>query len=209
MFKFDFLIRFQLNTSAMVYLFFCGTFLFVYTGSLYFYCLCLRFSHVAYCCGTGAVRSHRWFVNNITMSSDYSNTPRPKKHEMNLGGLARPAGLQWGVLGGQPAPFPSSIGLGEHCEPQWGPAARWFSWILITPDAISWLLIIIIIIIISGFIMCHIIRRCSANNDSLHQMLNRCLFSALPKVSEDQLSDAEQVSLQCSAKGIRRSVAGT
>jgi len=37
------------------------------------------------------------------------------------------------------------------------------------------------VIIISALIMCHINRRCSANNSSLHQMLNRCLFSALPK----------------------------
>ena len=36
--------------------------------------------------------------------------------------------------------------------------------------------------------MCHINRCCSANNCSLHQMLNRCLFSALPKASEDLLS---------------------
>ena len=36
--------------------------------------------------------------------------------------------------------------------------------------------------------MCHINRCCSANNGSPHQMLNRCLFSALPKASEDLLS---------------------
>jgi len=36
--------------------------------------------------------------------------------------------------------------------------------------------------------MRHINRRCSASNSSLHQMLNRCLFSALPKASEDLLS---------------------
>ena len=36
--------------------------------------------------------------------------------------------------------------------------------------------------------MRHINRRCSANNGSLHLMLNRCLFSALPKASEDLLS---------------------
>ena len=52
--------------------------------------------------------------------------------------------------------------------------------------SIRWRLLIIIII--SAYIMRHINRRCSANNGSLHQMLNRCLFSALPKVSEDLLS---------------------
>ena len=39
----------------------------------------------------------------------------------------------------------------------------------------------LIIIIISAFLMRRINRCCSANNGSLHQMLNRCLFSALPK----------------------------
>jgi len=37
--------------------------------------------------------------------------------------------------------------------------------------------------------MHHINRRCSASNSSLHQMLNRCLFSALLKVSEDLSED--------------------
>ena len=40
--------------------------------------------------------------------------------------------------------------------------------------------------------MRHINRRCSANNGSLHQMLNKCLFSALPKASEDLLSERRQ-----------------
>jgi len=40
--------------------------------------------------------------------------------------------------------------------------------------------------------MRHINRRCSASNTSLHQMLNRCLFSALPKASEDLLSVRRQ-----------------
>ena len=40
--------------------------------------------------------------------------------------------------------------------------------------------------------MRHINRRCSANNGSLHQMLNKCLFSALPKASEDLLSERRE-----------------
>jgi len=36
--------------------------------------------------------------------------------------------------------------------------------------------------------MRHINRRCSTNDGNLHQMLNRCFFSALPKASEDLLS---------------------
>ena len=40
--------------------------------------------------------------------------------------------------------------------------------------------------------MRHISRRCSANNCSLRQMLNRCLFSALPEASEDLLSERRE-----------------
>ena len=36
--------------------------------------------------------------------------------------------------------------------------------------------------------MRHINRRCSSNNGSLHHILNKCLFSALPKATEDLLS---------------------
>ena len=56
--------------------------------------------------------------------------------------------------------------------------------------SIRWRLLIIIII--SAYIMRHINRRCSANNGSLHQMLNTCLFSALPKASEDLLSERRE-----------------